>query len=385
MNAMAEALGMALPGSASIPAVYRERGACAYQTGRRIVELVLQDIKPSEIMTKKAFENAIACCTAIGGSTNAPIHLNALAKHVGVELTCDDWQRVGYNLPLLLNIQPAGKYLCEEYHRAGGLPAIVAELLKAGKLPHPEAMTVSGRTIGENCKDDFPNDYRVILPFDKPLLTDAGFLHLKGTLFDSAIMKTSVISPAFRDQYLSKPDDPMAFEGPVAVFDGPEDYHLRIETEDSIHAGTILIMRGAGPKGYPGAAEVVNMIPPGRLIKQGIELPCIGDGRQSGTSGSPSILNASPEAATGGMLGYLENGDVIRIDLKNCRADVKLSTEEIEKRKQGRGVYPVPENQTPWQAIFRENVGELSEGMVFDGAVKYQRIAQKFGVPRRNH
>jgi dihydroxy-acid dehydratase len=290
MNALAEALGMSLPGSASIPAPYRERGACAYQTGKRIVDLVRQDIKPSDILTKDAFENAIAACTAIGGSTNAPIHLNAIAKHVGVKLDCDDWERVGYELPLLLNIQPAGQYLCEEYHRAGGLPgksifpiqskslseayriAIIAELIKANALPHPDALTVSGKTMGENCKGDFTNDPRVIWPFKKPMKPSAGFLNLKGTLFDSAIMKTSVISPAFTEQYLSNPNDLMAFEGPVAVFDGPEDYHHRIETDKSIHAGTILIIRGAGPVGYPGAAEVVNMIPPGHLIKQGIEV-----------------------------------------------------------------------------------------------------------------
>jgi dihydroxy-acid dehydratase len=400
MNALAEALGMALPGSSSIPAVYRERGACAYETGRRSVDLVMKNIRPSDILTKGAFENAIACCAAIGGSTNAPIHLNAVAKHIGVELECDDWERVGYALPLLVNIQPAGRWLCEEYHRAGGLPceycwrtwvsllmsvAVVAELLKHEALPHPDALTVSGKTISQNCKGDFAQDRRVILPFDQPLLPDAGFLHLKGSLFDSAIMKTSVISPAFRKQYLSNPDDPMAFEGPVAVFDGPEDYHKRIEHVPAVDAGTILIMRGAGPQGYPGAAEVVNMIPPGHLIKKGIELPCIGDGRQSGTSGSPSILNASPEAATGGMLGYLKDGDRLRIDLLKRRADVMKSPEEIEARKKEMGPYKRPASQTPWQEIFRDTVGELNEGMVIKSAVKYQRLAQTMGVPRQNH
>ncbi|GFZ51261.1 hypothetical protein JCM24511_09019 [Saitozyma sp. JCM 24511] len=385
MNAMAEALGMALPGSASIPAPYRERGACAYQTGQRIVQLVLEDVKPSDIMTKEAFENAIALCTAIGGSTNAPIHLNAVAKHIGVELNNDDWERVGYELPLLVNIQPAGQYLCEEYHRAGGLPSVAAELLKHDKLPHPDALTVSGKSIGDNCRGDFAQDPRVILPFDKPLMSQAGFLHLKGTLFDSAIMKTSVISPAFREQYLSNPNDPMAFEGPVAVFDGPEDYHHRIETEPDIHPGTILVMRGAGPVGYPGAAEVVNMIPPGRLIKEGIELPCIGDGRQSGTSGSPSILNASPEAATGGMLGYLKDGDRLRIDLLKRQADVILTPEQIAKRKEELGPYKYPPHQTPWQEIYRNQVSELSEGMVLKDAVKYQRVAKRYPVGRANH
>lgn len=391
---------MALPGSASIPAVYRERGACAYATGLRIVKLVQEDVKPSDIMTKAAFENAIAANAALGGSTNAPIHLNAVAKHIGVELTCDDWERVGYHLPLLVNCQPAGQYLCEEYHRAGGLPgelahpllvdiadqqALLAELIEHGKLPHPDAMTVSGKTIGENCRGDFSADRRVILPFDKPLLKEAGFLNLKGNLFDSAIMKTCVISKAWRDQWLENPNDPMAFEGPVAVFDGPEDYHARIEHAPHITERTILIMRGAGPVGYPGAAEVVNMIPPGKLINQGIELPCIGDGRQSGTCGTPAILNASPEAATGGMLGYLKDGDVIRVDLLKRTANVLLSDEEIVQRKKEMPKYPIPESQTPWQEIFRDTVGELSEGMVINSAVKYQKIAAKFGAPRQNH
>nr|XP_019003192.1 dihydroxy-acid dehydratase [Kwoniella mangroviensis CBS 8507]OCF66653.1 dihydroxy-acid dehydratase [Kwoniella mangroviensis CBS 8507] len=385
MNAMAEALGMALPGSASIPAVYRERGACAYATGLRIVQLVREDVKPSDIMTKEAFENAIACCAAIGGSTNAPIHLNAIAKHVGVQLDSDDWERVGYKLPLILNVQPAGQWLCEEYHRAGGLPAIVAELLEHDALPHPSALTVSGKSIGANCRGDLSQDRRVIVPFDKPLMAEAGFLHLKGSLFNSGIMKTSVISKAFREQYLSNPNDPMAFEGPVAVFDGPEDYHHRIEKSPNIGPGTILIMRGAGPVGYPGAAEVVNMIPPGELIKKGIELPCIGDGRQSGTSGSPSILNASPEAATGGMLGYLKDGDRVRIDLLKRTADVLLSESEIEERKNEVGSYQFPKSQTPWQEIYRGSVSELSEGMVIKSAVKYQRLAQTQGIPRQNH
>ncbi|KAK4684194.1 xylonate dehydratase, partial [Tremellales sp. Uapishka_1] len=389
MNALAEALGMALPGSSSIPAVYRERGACAYATGQRIVSLVKEDIKPSDILTKDAFENAIAACTAIGGSTNAPIHLNAIAKHIDVTLGCDDWERVGYELPLIVNVQPAGKWLCEEYHRAGGLPAVIAELLKHDKLPHPNALTVSGSSISQNCQGDFSADRRVILPFDSPLVANAGFLHLRGSLFDSAIMKTSVISSSFREQYLSNPADLDAFEGPVAVFDGPEDYHHRIEHSSSIEAGTILIMRGAGPQGYPGAAEVVNMIPPGRLIQRGVELPCIGDGRQSGTSGCPSILNASPEAATGGMLGYLKDGDRIRIDLKKRSADILLSEKEIEERKREMGEYrdrkEMPKSQTPWQEMFRKSVGELSEGMVLKDAVKYQRLAQTYGVPRQNH
>lgn len=269
--------------------------------------------------------------------------------------------------------------------RIDGILALLAELIEHGKLPHPDAMTVSGKTIGENCQGDFSADRRVILPFDKPLLKEAGFLNIKGNLFDSAIMKTCVISPAWRSQWLQNPNDPMAFEGPVAVFDGPEDYHKRIEHSPHITERTILIMRGAGPVGYPGAAEVVNMIPPGRLINEGIELPCIGDGRQSGTCGTPAILNASPEAATGGMLGYLKDGDVIRVDLLKRTANVNMTEEEIIQRKKEMGKYPIPESQTPWQEIFRDTVGELSEGMVINSAVKYQKIAAKYGAPRQNH
>ncbi|KAM0753989.1 putative dihydroxy-acid dehydratase [Meredithblackwellia eburnea MCA 4105] len=386
MNAMAEALGMALPGSSSIPAVYRERGQCAYMTGRQIVELVRKDVKPSDILTREAFLNAIATCTAIGGSTNAPIHLNAVAKHIGVKLDNDDWEKYGHSLPLLVNVQPAGEWLCEEYHRAGGLPAVIAELLEHKTLPFPDAKTVNLKSIGENCEGKHTWDRRVIFPYDKPMMKEAGFLNLKGTLFDSAIMKTSVISPDFRAQYLENPNDPMAFEGAVAVFEGPEDYHDRIDSSEHIKAGTILVMRGAGPKGYPGAAEVVNMLPPASLVKQGIELPCVGDGRQSGTSGTPSILNASPEAATeGSMLGYLRDGDKVRIDLLKRRADVLLSPEEIAERKKTWPKFPVPESQTPWQEIFRNDVSELSEGMVMKSAVKFQRIAQTRGVPRDNH
>ncbi|GMK55281.1 hypothetical protein CspeluHIS016_0203370 [Cutaneotrichosporon spelunceum] len=388
MNAMAEALGMALPGSAAIPAAYRERGACAYQTGRRIVDMVRADLKPSDILTAEAFENAIALNTAIGGSTNAPIHLGAIAKHIGVELGTADWERVGYALPVIVNVKPAGQFLCEEYFRAGGLPSVVAELVAHSALPHPSALTCTGRSIGENCKDEMSLDRRVIMPFDRPLKRAGGFLNLHGNLFESAIMKTSVISDSFRRQWLENPEDPNAFEGPVAVFDGPEDYHARIDSNPGITKSTILIMRGAGPNGYPGAAEVVNMLPPAELIKQGLELPCIGDGRQSGTCGTPAILNASPEAATGGMLGYLKDGDVVRVDLNKRTANVMLSPEEIEKRKKEMGLYKdtkTPKSQTPWQELFRENVGELSEGMVLNKAVKYQRLAQTQSIPRQNH
>lgn len=388
MNAMAEALGMALPGSAAIPAAYRERGACAYQTGRRIVDMVRADLKPSDILTKDAFENAIALNTAIGGSTNAPIHLGAIAKHIGVDLSTVDWERVGYELPVIVNVKPAGQWLCEEYYRAGGLPSVVAELLEHGKLPHPDALTCTGKSISDNCKGEFSLDRRVILPFDKPMKSAGGFLNLSGNLFDSAIMKTSVISDSFKKQWLENPEDPNAFEGPVAVFDGPEDYHARIDKNPDITKGHILIMRGAGPQGYPGAAEVVNMLPPAELIKQGLELPCIGDGRQSGTCGTPAILNASPEAASGGMLGYLKDGDIIRVDLNKRTANVKLTPEEIEKRKEEMGSYRekmMPKSHTPWQEIFRNETGELSEGMVLNRAVKYQRIAQTNPVGRQNH
>jgi dihydroxy-acid dehydratase len=389
MNALAEALGMSLPGSAAIPAPYRERGQMAYETGRRIVDMVWEDLKPSDIMTREAFENVIVANAAIGGSTNAPIHMNAIAKHIGVPLDNDDWERVGFEIPLLVNMQPAGEYLGEEYFRAGGLPAVIAELIEAGKI-HENAMTCAGTTIGENCRGKHSWDRDVIRRYDRPLREKAGFLHLKGTLFDSAIMKTSVISKEFQDRYLSNPDDPNAFEGPVVVFDGPEDYHHRIDDPSlGIDERTILIMRGAGPIGYPGAAEVVNMQPPGELIKRGVlSLPCIGDGRQSGTSGTPSILNASPEAAAMGGLALLQSGDRVRIDLNERRADILLSEDELARRRadlEARGGFPHPASQTPWQEIQRSMVDQLSEGMTLKPAVKYQRVAQTYGVPRDNH
>src|ERR671933_2890302 len=335
MNALAEALGMSLPGSAAIPAPYRERGQMAYETGKRIVDMVWEDLKPSDIMTREAFENVIVANAAIGGSTNAPIHMNAIAKHIGVELDCDDWERLGFEIPLLVNMQPAGAYLGEEYYRAGGLPAVMGELIRAGKI-HEQAMTVNGRTMGENCRGVEATDRDVIRPYDRPLLDEAGFIVLRGNLFDSAIMKTSVIGQEFRDRYLSNPADPNAFEGRAVVFDGPEDYHARINDPAlDIDEHCLLFMRGAGPIGYPGAAEVVNMQPPDALIKRGVTaLPCIGDGRQSGTSGSPSILNASPEAAAGGGLALLKTGDRVRIDLNKGEADILISDEELEARRQ---------------------------------------------------
>jgi dihydroxy-acid dehydratase len=388
MNALAEALGMSLPGCAAIPAPYRERGQIAYETGRRAVEIVNEDLKPSDILTRAAFENTIVACSAIGGSTNAPIHINAIARHIGVPLSIEDWERLGYDVPLLVNMQPAGKYLGEEYYRAGGLPTVMLELLRAGRL-HGDALTVNGKTMAENVANAKAADNDVIHSYSKPLMAEAGFKVLSGNLFTSAIMKTSVISEEFRTRYLANPEDPGAFEGRVVVFDGPEDYHARIEDPRlEIDAYTILVMRGAGPIGYPGSAEVVNMQPPAALLKQGVSsLPCIGDGRQSGTSGSPSILNASPEAAAGGGLALLKTGDRVRIDLKKGRADILMSEEELAKRRgelEHAGGYKYPEHQTPWQEIQRGMVDQLADGMVLRPAVKYQRVAEKF-VPRDNH
>ncbi|TIP65425.1 MAG: dihydroxy-acid dehydratase, partial [Mesorhizobium sp.] len=369
MNSLAEALGMQLPGSAAIPAPYRERGQIAYETGKRIVDMVHEDLKPSDIMTRQAFENAIVVNSAIGGSTNAPIHLNAIARHLGVPLDNDDWQKIGLDVPLLVNLQPTGEYLGEDYHHAGGVPAVVAELMKAGLLPHPDAITANGKSMGDNCRDAINENHEVIRSADEPLKANAGFINLKGNLFDSAIMKTSGISPEFRERYLSNPNDPEAFEGNAMVFDGPEDYHARIDDPaQGIDEHTILFMRGAGPVGYPGGAEVVNMQPPAYLIKKGIHsLACIGDGRQSGTSGSPSILNASPEAAIGGGLALLKTGDRVRIDLKKGTANILVSDEEIAKRRaalQADGGYHYPKHQTPWQEIQRGMVDQFSAGMV---------------------
>ena len=388
MNALAEALGMSLTGSAAIPAPYRERGQIAYETGTRIVDMVWEDLKPSDILTRAAFENAIVANSAIGGSTNAPVHINAIAKHIGVALDCDDWERIGFDVPLLVNVQPAGFYLGEEYFRAGGLPAVMAELIGAGRI-NEDALTCTGRTIGEDCRGKFTWDHYVIRSYDNPLKEKPGFLNLKGTLFDSAIMKTSVISPEFQERYLNNPADPNAFEGKVVVFDGPEDYHHRIDDPSlDIDETTILIMRGAGPIGYPGSAEVVNMQPPGALIRKGVlSLPCIGDGRQSGTSATPSILNASPEAAMAGGLALLQSGDRIRVDLNTRRADILLSAEELQRRRDelaAKGGYPYPASQTPWQEIQRGMVEQLSDGMVLKPAVKYQKVAQT-SVPRDNH
>jgi dihydroxy-acid dehydratase len=387
MNSLSEALGMQLPGVASIPAPYRERGQAAYHTGKRIVDMVHADLRPAQIMTREAFENAIVVNSALGGSTNAPIHLNAIAAHLGIALSNGDWEQFGHAVPLLVNMQPVGTYLGEDFHRAGGTAAVIGELLRAGLLPHPDALTVTGQTIAELYTDTPILDEDVIRRAASPLKPNAGFLNMRGNLFDSALMKTSAIDAGFRARYFSNAQE--AFEGRVAVFDGPEDFHARIDdpalglTDDSV-----LVMRGAGPKGYPGGAEVVNMRPPSYLIKQGVRaLPCIGDGRQSGTSGSASILNASPEAADGGGLALLQDGDPIRIDLKQRRVDVLLDETELAARRtalDAAGGYAQPESQSPWQEIFREKVRPFSEGMVFEGATEYRDITSR-GLPRNNH
>ena len=388
MNSLAEALGMSLPGCAAIPAVHRERAQIAYETGRRIVDMVREDLKPSDILTREAFENAIAVSSAIGGSTNAPIHIAAISRHAGVELDLQEWERIGRDIPLLVNLQPAGEYLAEDFHRAGGVPAVIGAMIEKG-LIREGALTVTGRSIGENCRGRLPEDADVIRSFDNPIQKAAGFRVMRGNLFDSAIMKTSTISPDFRARYLSNPDDPEAFVGRAVVFDGPEDYHHRIDDPAlAIDANCILFMRGAGPIGYPGAAEVVNMRAPDYLLKQGVrELPCIGDGRQSGTSGSPSILNASPEAAANGPLALLRTGDKVRVDLKTGSVDALVSEPDWAMRRaelEAAGGYAYPDHQTPWQEIQRGCVDQLGAGMVLKPAVKYQRIAAK-GLPRDNH
>ena len=389
MNSLAEALGFSLPGCAAIPAPYRERGQIAYETGKRAVEMVWEDLKPSDFLTRKAFENCIVVNSAIGGSTNAPIHINALARHIGVDLTIEDWQKFGHDVPLLVNMQPAGFYLGEEYHRAGGVPAVVRELMNHKRI-HEDALTVNGKTMGENCKSAAAPDSDVIRTYDKPLVKDAGFIVLRGNLFDSAIMKTSVISKEFRDRYLSNPKDPDAFEGRAIVFEGPEDYHHRIDDESlKIDEHCMLFVRGVGPIGYPGGAEVVNMQPPAALIKKGItSLPCIGDGRQSGTSGSPSILNASPEAAANGGLAILRTSDRVRIDLKKGEANILISDAEVKQRHadlMAKGGFPYPKNQTPWQELYRDTVGQQATGACLELATRYRNIAGTIGVARDNH
>ena len=383
MNSLAEGLGMSLTGNANIPAPYRERGQMAYRTGLRIVDMVKEDLTPSKIMTRKAFENAIVVNSAIGGSTNAQIHITAIARHVGIDLETDAWQNFGYDIPLMVNVQPAGKHLCESYHRAGGTAAVMNELLENGKL-HGDVMTASGKELSECLKDRKIKDQDVITPFNKPLKERAGFIVLKGNLFESAIMKTSVISEKFKKNFLSRPGEEGVLEGRAIVFEGSEDYHDRVNDESlKMDENSILVIRGAGPVGWPGSAEVVNMQPSDKLIKQGvIELPCIGDGRQSGTSGSPSILNASPESAVGGGLAWLRTGDTIRIDLNKFTANMLVDDQEIEQRKKN-GPPKYPEHQTPWQEIYRDHVGHMSDGGVLENAVSYQKV--KKSIPRDNH
>jgi len=384
MNGLTEALGLSLTGSAAIPAPYRDRQEAAWDAGRHIVEMVHADRKPSDILTREAFLNAIRVNSALGGSTNAPIHLNAIARHVGVELTLDDWESHGADIPLLVNLQPAGEYLGEDFYRAGGVPAVMGELLAQGLL-FGDALTANGRTVADNVDGARSLDPDVIRPFDRPLKTGAGLTVLTGNLFDSAVMKLSVISDEFRTRYLSDPADPQAFEGTAVVFDGPEDYHRRIDDPAlAIDARSILVMRGAGPVGYPGGAEVMNMRPPATLIREGVHmLPCLGDGRQSGTSGSPSILNASPEAAIGGGLALIATGDRIRIDLGRRRVDLLVDDAELARRRAESTPAFAPASQTPWQEIQRGMVGQFAGGAVLEPAVKYQRIAGQ--LPRDSH
>ena len=390
MNSLAEALGMQLPGSAAIPAPYRERGQMAYRTGQRIVEMVWEDMRPEEIMTREAFENAIVVNSAIGGSTNAQIHLNGIARHLGIELSNQDWEDHGHKIPHIVNLQPSGEYLGEDFHRAGGVPAVVGELMRSNLFPHPGALTVNGKSMGENCENAEIISPDVIWPVSKPLKENAGFQNLSGNLFDSAIIKTSGISDNFKARYLSNPDDPMAFQGRAIVFEGPEHFNATIDDPAlKIDANCILIMRGAGPIGYPGGAEVVNMRAPDYLLKQEgeIELPCIGDGRQSGTSGSPSMLNASPEAPDGGGLAIVQNNDIVRVDLNTGTVNMLVSDEELEQRRatlEASGGFPIPESQTPWQQYFREMVQPFSQGMTLRDAPNYRDVGYKY-KPRNNH
>ncbi|RED50808.1 IlvD/Edd family dehydratase [Aestuariispira insulae] len=385
MNALAEGLGMSLPGNASIPAPYRERGQMAYATGKRIVGMVRDQMKPSDIMTREAFENAIKLASALGASTNCPPHLIAIARHMGIEVTMEDWQEQGQDIPLIVNCQPTGRYLGEGFHRAGGVPAVMAELIKAGKL-NEKALTVNGQTMGENCHARFTGEPDVIFPLEKPVKDQASFLIMSGNLFDSAVLKTSAIDAAFSKRFLEHPDHPNEFTGRAVVFEGPEDYHDRInDPELGIDEETILMIRNCGPVGYPGSAEVVNMLPPDALVRRGVSaLMCIGDGRQSGTSASPSFLNASPEAAVGGGLAFVQTGDCIHVDLNSRQVDLLISDEEFAARRQA---YEEPnlESQTPWQEIYRSMVGQLDKGACLEPATFYLRVIDQSRVPRHSH
>jgi dihydroxy-acid dehydratase len=383
MNSLAEALGMSLPDCGTIPAPYSERAQMAYRTGRRIVEMVGEELTPSRILTRDAFENAIVVNSAIGGSTNCPIHINAIARHIGVGVDIRDWETVGHHIHLLANVQPAGQFLAEGFHRAGGIPAIIGELMQASKIK-TGALTVTGKTVGENCEISRSRNHEVIRPYANPLAHDAGLIVLSGNLFDSALLKTSVINKQFRDRYLSDPNDPEGFTCTAVVFDSPEEYRERIE-DPSLDVGvdSILVIRNCGPVGYPGSAEVVNMNPPGRLVQQGIRmLPCMGDGRQSGTSDSPSILNISPEAAIGGNLAVIQTGDRIRISIRDRRVDLLVSDGEIERRRGLLRVAPVQSN-TPWEEFYRSSVGQLETGACLEFATKYRDVRRI--VPRHSH
>ncbi len=383
MNSLAEALGMSLPGCAAIPAPYRERAQMAYKSGQRIVDMVKEDLRPSKILTREAFENSIVLCSAIGGSTNCPPHITAIARHIGLDVPIQDWQEIGHAISLIVNVQPAGEYLAEAYHLAGGVPAVVGELMKAG-LIRENALTVTGKTMGENYRGCESLDHKVIKPYDQPLMKNAGFQVLTGNLFDSALIKTSVIGEEFRNRFLVNPEHPNVFTGRAIVFEGPEDYHNRINDPAlAIDETCLLVVRGVGPVGYPGSAEVVNMLPPDALVRAGVnQLPTIGDGRQSGTSASPSILNASPESAVGGNLAILETGDLIRVDLNTSRCDILISDEEIARRRATMNL-SYPPHQTPWQELQRAHVGQLQTGMCLEFAVKYKNVGEK--IPRHNH
>ena len=385
MNAIAEALGMSLPGCASIPAAYRERGQMAYATGKRIVDLVREDVRPSHIMTKQAFENAIVVASALGASSNCPPHLIAIARHIGVELSLDDWQRVGEQVPLIVNCMPAGEFLGESFHRAGGVPAVFREL-KQANLVHGECLTVSGATIDEIAERAPAPDRDVIKTTAEPLKHGAGFIVLSGNFFDSAIMKMSVVGDAFRQTYLSEPGAENTFEARAIVFDGPEDYHARINDPSlEIDQHCILVIRGAGTVGYPGSAEVVNMAPPAELVRQGItSLPTLGDGRQSGTSASPSILNMSPEAAVGGGIALLRTNDRIRVDLNSRSVNVLVDEEELARRRET-ATFEIPPAQTPWQELYRKTVGQLSTGGCLEPATLYLKVIAERGNPRHSH
>jgi dihydroxy-acid dehydratase len=383
MNSLAEALGMSLPGCATIPAPYAERAKMAYQTGRRIVEMVHEDLTPSRILTRAAFENAIVATSAIGGSTNCPPHITAIARHMGVPLEIGDWETVGHAIHLLVNLQPAGEYLGEAFHRAGGMVAVMGELMRAGKV-REEALTVTGKTAGENWREGHTLDEKVIRPYGRPLKENAGMLVVSGNLFTSALVKTAVIGDAFRQRYLSEPGAEDCFTARAIVFDGPEDYRKRIDDPAiGIDETCMLVVRGAGPVAYPGSAEVVNMTPPAYLAERGVRmLPCMGDGRQSGTADSPSILNASPEAAAGGSLAILETGDRVKVDLRHRRVDVLLSDEEIAARRERLQTAEL-RHDSPWQELYRTHVGQLETGACLDFAVQYRDLRKV--VPRHSH